>query len=127
MQHTALKIDPQGPQWLKHLIGAVLFLGIGIALYGIVISVEYRWAKVLDVTTLAGRSVHYRAVLVETPERLRVLRTSDHLVRAEKGAQVCIAKRRIISRRWLRYSIELPGYCRNQTRDVPLQSTFRID
>lgn len=116
MRTGTLKINPTGPAWLKTGIGLALFAGIGILLHGILLSVEYRWHRVVDVASMAGRDVHYRMVLIDTPERMRVLRTSDPLIRVEKGAWVCVSKRRMIARQWLRHNVALPGYCRSQPR-----------
>jgi hypothetical protein len=127
MHYTGPTINPQGPAWLKHLIGLGLLVAMAVALQGILLSVEYRWTTVLDVAPMAGRDASNRMVLIETPERVRVIRTSDRLVRIEKGAQVCISKRRLVARRWQRFDVELPGYCRSQPRTLPKQSVFVVD
>lgn len=127
MHSDTVKINPQGPAWLKSLIGFGLFAAFGIALHGILLSVEYRWTKVLDVNVMAGQDARARMILVETPDRLRVLRTSDPFIDAKKGNYICLAKRRMIARRWVRYSPALPGYCRGKARPEPDQSTFRIN
>lgn len=119
MKQTA-KIDMgQSPAWVINLVGAALFMGIGIALHGILLSVDYRWHRVLDVQTIPGGDAFGRIVLVDAPDRYRVLRTGDHLLRVEKGERVCVAKRRMIAKRWVRWSLELPGYCRNVGPPTP--------
>jgi hypothetical protein len=121
------RIDRQVPPRFKTMIGFFLFLGFGIAAHGILLSVEYRWTKVLDVTAMAGRSENDRVVLLDTPDRVRVVRIADPFVATPKGAQVCVAKRRIFARRWLMHRIVLPGFCRGQPRLPPAQSVFRVD
>ncbi len=126
--HSDLQtINLTGPGWVKTAVGFALFAGFGIALHGILLSVEYRWVKVLDVRVLAGRDVSVRMVLVETPDRMRLLRTSDPYIVTQKGAFVCMSQRRLIARRWMRYAPELPGYCRNKPRPVAPQSIYKVD
>ena len=102
--------------WLTRIALGALFFGIALAVYGLLLSVEYRWMKVLHVQNLTGKDVWSRAVLVDTPGRARLVLTSDRLLIVEKGAMACVSERRLISRRWLRYQLELPGYCRNTSR-----------
>lgn len=117
MRNHTVKIDMTGqPRWLINLVGAALFIGFGIVMHGILLSVEYRWHKVLDVGPIAGYDSWHRAVLVDTPDRARLLRTGDPLIRVDKGMQVCVSERRLIARQWRRWRLELPGYCRNQPR-----------
>ncbi|KIN64052.1 hypothetical protein Z946_2938 [Sulfitobacter noctilucicola] len=122
-----MKIRFDGPTWLKKLVGAGLFLACGIAVHGILLSVEYRWAKVMDVQTVAGKSERDRVVLVKAPDRLRVLRTSDPFVATIKGAQVCVSKRRLIARQWVRYNVVLPGYCRKQPKDLTAENALVLN
>lgn len=126
MQDSTAKLRLDAPRWVQTLVAAALFAGVAVALHGILIDVEYRWAKVLDVETMAGRDASHRMVLIETPERMRVLQTGDRLVRIQKGAQVCVSRRRMIARHWLRYRVELPGYCRGLPHPLPPQNVFAV-
>ena len=112
MQKLTVHLDGTQPRWLQTLIGMTLFVGAAIAIHGLVLSVEYSWSRVLDVQTVAGRDALDRAVLVDTPERMRVLRVHDPLIQTHPGMAVCVERRHLISRTWRRYSIVLPGYCR---------------
>ena len=114
--------------WSTRTALAGLFTAIAIFVYGITIGLEYRWVKVIDIQQQAGRDMWSRAVIVDTPDRPRVLRTSDPLLYLEKGGYACISKRKIISRRWLRYYVELPGYCRSIRRPdaAPLVALPRL-
>ncbi len=127
MQTGVIRKQPVGPTWFKKAIGAALFLGVAIAMHGVLLSVEYHWSTVLEVQIMAGRDASHRMVLVETPERLRVIQTSDSLIHIEKGAQVCVSRRRMISKHWRRYTVALPGYCRNQPRPRPSQRVMILD
>lgn len=102
--------------WLTRIVLGALFLGIAVAVYGLLLSVEYRWMKVLHIQQIAGKDVWARAVLVDTPGRARLILTSDRLLRTEPDTFACVSERRLLSRRWLRYQLELPGYCRNQSK-----------
>ena len=123
----SVTLNIKGPRWLQTLVGLLLIVVMGIWLHGLLLSVEYRWARVLDVDTVAGGDALDRMVLIDTPERRRVLRTSDILIRINKGGLVCVAKRRFVARHWLRYSVELPGYCRNAPRPVTERTLLRVD
>ncbi|KIN60497.1 hypothetical protein Z945_1471 [Sulfitobacter noctilucae] len=126
MQGSTAKTRSDAPRRVQSLAAVGMFVALTIALHGLLLSVEYRWAEVLDVDTMAGRDASHRMVLFETPERLRVLQTGDRLIPIQKGAKVCVSRRRIIARRWLRYRIELPGYCRGVPRNLPPQSVFTV-
>ena len=102
--------------WLTRIALGVLFLGIAVAVNGLLLSVEYRWMKVLHVQSIAGKDFWSRAVLVDTPGRARLILTSDRLLFVEKDTLTCVSERRLLSRRWLRYQLELPGYCRTQSK-----------
>ena len=116
-----LDVRAYGPTpWLTRGALGAIFTCIAIAVLGITLSVEYKWFKVLDVQQRAGRDMISRVLLVDTPDRPRVLVTSDPFLRVEKGEFACISKRKLISRRWLRYGVALPGYCRSVQRpDAP--------
>ncbi len=103
--------------WRTRGILALIFTGIAVAYIGVVLNVEYRWMKVQHIQPLAGQSSWSRAVLVETPERMRLIRTSDPLLVLEVGHMACVSKQTVIARRWVRYGLALPGYCR-QKRDM---------
>jgi len=107
------------------LIG--LFLAIAVACYGALLSVDYRWTVVLDVQQVPGRDMSDRVVLFDSDGRTRLVRTSDRLVQVRKDGLVCISKRRMIARRWVRYGVALPGYCRNLPRPAPLQTVLHRD
>ena len=108
--------------WPSRLALIALFLGLAVMTRGIVYNIEYRWTIALDVNDIPGFDVTTRAVLIQTPERFRVLRTDDRLLVIHKGGKVCISKRRLIARRWLRYGLVLPGDCRNKPMLMPAPS-----
>ncbi|MGC1497330.1 MAG: hypothetical protein WA790_16100 [Sulfitobacter sp.] len=109
-------------RWSARLALSVLFIGLAIATRGFLLGVEYRWATALEVRHIPGFEITTRAVLIETPERYRVLRTDDRLLVVQKGGKVCVSKRRLIARRWIRYGLELPGYCRKKPMLMPAPS-----
>lgn len=109
-----LDISPTQPSgWAARFGLAGLFLAIAVGLYGVLLSVDYRWSVVLDVQQVAGKDMSDRVVLFEADGRTRLVRTADRLVQVRKGGLVCISKRRMIARRWVRYGVALPGYCRS--------------
>jgi hypothetical protein len=108
-----LDISPTQPSgWAVRFGLAGLFMAIAVGLYG-VLSVDYRWSVVLDVQQVAGKDMSERVVLFEADGRTRLVRIADRLVQVRKGGLVCISKRRMIARRWARYGVALPGYCRS--------------
>ena len=110
-------------RWTSRLALIVLFVIIAIATRGILLAVEYRWATALEVRHIPGFDITTRAVLIETPERFRVLRTNDRLLVVHKGGKVCVAKRTLVARRWIRYGLVLPGYCRKKPMLMPVAPT----
>lgn len=108
--------------WPARLALIALFLGMALMTRGFLLNVEYRWATALEVRQLPGFDVTTRAVLIETPERFRVLRTSDRLLVIHQGNKVCVSRRKLLARRWMRYGLELPGYCRKNTMLMPAPS-----
>ncbi len=137
MKSSQLKLDMSGPSWLQTLVGVLLIVAIYIVQTGLTFDVEYRWARVKSVQPIAGQDSYHRAVVIETPERDRLVRTSDLLLQFQAGDYVCASKRTRLGRRWIRYGIDLPGYCRGlphpergqpelylDVRDpIPLQNT----
>lgn len=127
MQTKPITAARSTPPRIKTLIGLALFVGLALAAHGILLSIEYRWIKVLDVNTVAGKSANDRIVLLDTPDRVRLVRIADPFVATQKGAQVCVAKRRLVARRWVLHRIVLPGFCRGQPRGGIAQSVFHVD
>lgn len=101
-------------------IPAVLaFVGIALFRWDVVTEVEYREALVLEVIQVPGKSMSDRLVVVDLGDRPWPLRTSDPYLRLREGEQACVAKRRMLLRRWQRYSLELSGYCFGARRLKP--------
>ncbi len=95
-------------------VGAViLFAGIALYQKGLLIDVEYQQANVIDVIQVPGETMSDRLVIVDLGQQNWPIRTSDRLLRVSKGEMACIAKRKMLARRWIRYTLVLPGFCRN--------------
>lgn len=113
MPKLTVNLHPSTPRWLQTVIAGLLFIAIAIALQGVLLKVEYSWVPVVNVQTVAGQDARHRAVLVQTAKRMRLIRVSDPFIRTKQGQLVCLARRTLLARRWLRYSVVLPGYCRS--------------
>ncbi len=127
MESSKLKLDMPGPRWLQALVGVLLIVVVYLVQSGMTYDVEYRWARVKSVQPIAGQDSYHRAVVIELPERDRLVRTSDLLLQFQEGDYVCISKRARLGRRWIRYGIDLPGYCRRQPHPTRGQAELRLD
>lgn len=102
---------------------AVVFIGIALTFNGLVLDVTYQRARVLEVIQVPGQDATERLVLVDLGHRHFPLRTADRLLHIDKGQLACVSQRHILLRRWKRYRLELPGYC----RAIPQAFTARPD
>lgn len=93
--------------------GALLFIVIALVTKGLVFDVTYQKVRVIQIIQIPGEAMSDRLVIVDLGDRQRPIRTSDRLLRLEVGDMACVAKRKVIFRRWTVYSLELSGYCRN--------------
>ena len=92
-------------------------------------NVAYRWATAIQVQHIPGSDITTPAVLIQTPEHFRILRTSDRLLVIQTGDKVCVSRRKPIARRWTRCGLARPGYCRNEPMLIPSgpMRVFRAD
>lgn len=101
------------PRLLKKM-ALVGFIAVAALFYkGLVIDVEFQRVEVVSVTQIPGRDMSERLVVVDLGHRSFQIRTSDRLIVIRQGEIACVSKRHVLTRRWLRYRMELPGYCRN--------------
>lgn len=80
---------------------------------GLVLDVEFQRVNVVSVALVPGGDLSERLVVVDLGHSTIPIRTSDRLLIVEPGTVACVSKRHMLSRRWVRYALELPGYCRS--------------
>lgn len=93
---------------------AGMFVVAALFYKGVVLDVEVQKVEVLSVTQVPGGDLSERLVVVDLGHRTFPIRTSDRLLIVEPGSVSCISKRHLLFRRWERYALELPGFCRSQ-------------
>jgi len=79
---------------------------------GLVLDVKYKNVPVLHVIQVPGGDMNERLVIVDLGHRTYPIKTSDRLLIVTPGSLACVAKKYVLMRRWQRYSLALPGYCR---------------
>lgn len=110
------------PGWVNIPV-IILAIGVfGLIRYDLITQVEFQKARVVSVQNIAGRGGHERFVTVELGKNRRVMRTGDWMLRTKPGGEVCVAKRQFLLRRWVRYRLALPFYCRNLEQPVLVPS-----
>lgn len=100
-------------QALNVFWGCALFIVIGLFYHGFIYEVRYRRVPVLDVVQSPGHDANERLVIIDLGDRTYPLRTTDRLIWVQPGERTCIAEQKLISRRWLKYQLAFPFYCRN--------------
>ena len=90
-----------------------MFLAIVLVLYGVTFEVKYKSYPVLSVREVTGRDPIHRLVVVQLEDRQRAIRTSDPYLTVRTGDMVCVAQRKVLLRRWARYYLEVPNFCRS--------------
>lgn len=121
------KLDMPGPRWLQGMVGILLIALIYVVKTGITVDVEYRWALVQSIQPIAGQASYHRAVVIDLTDRQRVVRTSDILLQFQSGDYVCTAMHKRFGRRWITYSLNLPGYCRSKPHPEHGQAALEVE
>lgn len=107
--------------WIVEALTVTLLVGaVATVRWDQVTAVNYRRVPVVSVQQVAGGDMPERAVVVDLGPRQRLVRTSDWMIRAEPGGQVCVAERQLLLRRYVRVSLALPGYCGRLPAPAPL-------
>ncbi len=102
-----------------------VFVAVGIMRFGVTYDVDYRWGKVLAVEQMVGKDIYARIALVEVEGESRRMFTSDRYLQMAPNQPVCVAKRTRLSRRFTRYTVELPVYCRTKSKfQTPAQGLW---
>lgn len=96
---------------LEAVVVMVLVSAVALVRWDQVTSVSYRRVPVMSVQQVPGSDMPVRAVVVDLGDRQRLVRTSDWMIRAKPGGQVCISERQLLLRRFVRVTPALPGYC----------------
>ena len=94
-------------------VAVLAFLLIALIRWDILTAVTYQRAEVFGVVPATGKNMIDRVVFVRIGDWQRGLYTSDPYLNVVVGGQACVAVRRMLLRRWLRYAVVLPGYCRS--------------
>ena len=83
-------------------------------------SVTYRRVPVVSVQQVPGNDLPSRAVVVDLGDRQRLVRTSDWVIPAEPGGEVCIAERQVLLQRLVWISLAFEGYCGRRPPAPPI-------